>query len=228
MKPISIVGVALIVLGVVALAYQGFTYTTRETVIDIGPLKATTERQKTLPLPPIVGGLALVGGIVLLVAGSRKPNRLRIRPHPGRARSHCGVEQARALARASRAALRTPRTAPRTAALAGAARRSRRAFEALSVLAGVEPDQRFVDAKQGFRAHLEQGHVEIALNVRVRHLEVVAHFIGPVGASASNASLDVGLNLPPPVAQHLSEVRVPLAGLGHAVSLSHRACRKRF
>ena len=72
MKPISIVAVLLIVFGIVALIYQGITYTKRETVIDIGPLKATTERQKTLPLPPVVGGLALVGGIVLLVAGGRK------------------------------------------------------------------------------------------------------------------------------------------------------------
>ena len=72
MKPISIVGVLLIVFGVAALIYQGITYTTRETVIDIGPLKATTERQKTLPLSPVVGGLALVGGIVLMVAGGRK------------------------------------------------------------------------------------------------------------------------------------------------------------
>ena len=56
MKPISIAGIVLIVLGVVALAYQGITYTSRETVIDIGPLQATAERQKTLPLPPIVGG----------------------------------------------------------------------------------------------------------------------------------------------------------------------------
>jgi len=72
MKPISIVGVLLIVFGIAALIYQGITYTTRETVVDIGPLKATTERQKTVPLPPVVGGLALVGGIVLMVAGSRK------------------------------------------------------------------------------------------------------------------------------------------------------------
>ena len=72
MKPISIVGVLLIVFGVAALIYQGITYTTKETVIDIGPLKATTERQKTVPLPPVVGGLALVGGIVLMVAGARK------------------------------------------------------------------------------------------------------------------------------------------------------------
>ena len=72
MKPISIVGVLLIVFGVLALIYQGISYTSRETVIDIGPLKATTERQKTLPLSPIVGGLALVGGIVLMVAGARK------------------------------------------------------------------------------------------------------------------------------------------------------------
>jgi hypothetical protein len=62
----------LIVLGLVALVYQGFTYTSRETVIDIGPLHATADRQKTLPLPPVVGILAVAGGVVLLVAGLRK------------------------------------------------------------------------------------------------------------------------------------------------------------
>ena len=72
MSQISIVGIVLIVLGVVALAYQGVTYTSRETVIDIGPLHATADREKTLPLPPVVGGIALAGGIALLVAGARK------------------------------------------------------------------------------------------------------------------------------------------------------------
>ena len=68
----KIAGIVLIVLGVAALAYQGFTYTTRETVIDIGPIKATADRQKTVPLPPLVGIAVLAGGIVLLVVGSRK------------------------------------------------------------------------------------------------------------------------------------------------------------
>jgi len=72
MKPLSIAGIALIVLGLAALAYQGFTYTTREKVIDIGPIQATAERQKTVPLPPIVGIVAVVAGVGLLVAGSRK------------------------------------------------------------------------------------------------------------------------------------------------------------
>jgi hypothetical protein len=72
MKPAFFVGIALIVLGVVALAYQGITYTTREKVIDIGPLKATAERQKTIPLPPAVGIISLVGGIILVAVGSRK------------------------------------------------------------------------------------------------------------------------------------------------------------
>jgi hypothetical protein len=72
MKPISIAGIALIVLGLVALVYQGITYTSRETVIDIGPLHATADRQKTLPLPPVLGFVALAGGVVLLVAGARK------------------------------------------------------------------------------------------------------------------------------------------------------------
>jgi uncharacterized membrane protein len=69
----TILGIALIVLGVVAFAYQGITYTTREKIIDLGPVEATVEKEKTIPLPPILGGLALVGGIVLLVVGARKP-----------------------------------------------------------------------------------------------------------------------------------------------------------
>jgi uncharacterized membrane protein HdeD (DUF308 family) len=72
MKPIAVVGVLLIVLGLVALVYQGITYTSRETVIDIGPLHATADRQRTLPLPPVLGIAAVAGGVVLLVAGVRK------------------------------------------------------------------------------------------------------------------------------------------------------------
>ena len=73
MRPLSIAGVVLIVLGVFALAYQRITYSTRETVIDIGPIEATAERQRTVPLPPIVGAAAVIGGIAMLVAGARKP-----------------------------------------------------------------------------------------------------------------------------------------------------------
>jgi hypothetical protein len=72
MKPVALAGIVLIVLGVVALVYQGITYTTRETVIDIGPLHATADREKTLPLPPILGIAAIAGGVALLVVGSRK------------------------------------------------------------------------------------------------------------------------------------------------------------
>ncbi len=67
-----IIAIVLIVLGVAALAYQGITYTTREKVVDIGPIQMTAEKSKTIPLPPILGGLALAGGIVLLVVGYRK------------------------------------------------------------------------------------------------------------------------------------------------------------
>ena len=62
----------LIVAGLMALAYQGITYTSRQTVVDVGPLHATADRQKTLPLPPVVGGVAVVGGVVLLIVGLRK------------------------------------------------------------------------------------------------------------------------------------------------------------
>ena len=61
----------LIVLGVIALAYQGINYTTQKKVLDIGPIQATKEEHKTIPVPPIVGGIALIGGIALLVAGGR-------------------------------------------------------------------------------------------------------------------------------------------------------------
>ena len=63
---------SMIVLGLAALVYQGINYTTRETVIDIGPVHATAERQKTLPLPPVLGIVAVAGGVVLLIAGVRK------------------------------------------------------------------------------------------------------------------------------------------------------------
>ncbi len=72
MKPATIVGIALIVLGVLALAYQGITYTTREKVVDIGPLKITADKEKTIPLPPILGALALTGGIALVIVGTRR------------------------------------------------------------------------------------------------------------------------------------------------------------
>ena len=72
MKPIAILGVVLIVFGLAALAYQGITYTSKETVIDLGPIHATAEREKTLRLPPVVGIAAVAGGVVLLIAGVRK------------------------------------------------------------------------------------------------------------------------------------------------------------
>jgi uncharacterized membrane protein len=64
-NPITLVGIALIVLGIVAFAYQGITYTSREKIIDIGPIQATADTQKTIPLSPLLGGLVLAGGIVL-------------------------------------------------------------------------------------------------------------------------------------------------------------------
>jgi hypothetical protein len=71
MKPLTIVGIVLIVLGVVALAYQGISYTTSEKVVDIGPLKVEAQKEKTIPLPPIVGGVAVAAGVILLIAGAR-------------------------------------------------------------------------------------------------------------------------------------------------------------
>ena len=64
-------GVILIVLGLFGLAWGGFTYTTREKVVDSGPIHATREETHNVPLPPIVGAVALIGGVVLLVAGRK-------------------------------------------------------------------------------------------------------------------------------------------------------------
>ncbi len=72
MRPAGIIGIILIIIGVIALAYGGFSYTKREKVIDAGPLQVSADKQKTVPLPPILGGLCLVGGVVLVVAGSRR------------------------------------------------------------------------------------------------------------------------------------------------------------
>jgi len=72
MTTTRIVAIALIVLGVIALAYQGITYTTTKEIIDIGPISASQTTKKTIPLPPILGGLALAGGVVLLLVGKKK------------------------------------------------------------------------------------------------------------------------------------------------------------
>ncbi len=72
MKFPSIVGIVLIAIGVIALAYGGITYTREEKVLDIGPLEATAETRERIPLPPVLGGIALVGGIALLAVGARR------------------------------------------------------------------------------------------------------------------------------------------------------------
>jgi len=71
MKPISWVGILLIVLGAVVLAYQGINYTRQRKVLDVGSVHLTTETHERIPLPPILGGLGLAGGVVLLVMGAR-------------------------------------------------------------------------------------------------------------------------------------------------------------
>jgi hypothetical protein len=72
MKPIAALALLLIVLGAGALVYQGITYTSRETVVDIGPIRATAERERTVPLPPVIGVAFLVAGVALLIVGRRQ------------------------------------------------------------------------------------------------------------------------------------------------------------
>jgi len=72
MKPVTLLGILLVVLGALALAYQGFNYTRQEKVLDVGPIHATAERQERVSIPPLLGGLALVGGVALLVLGAKR------------------------------------------------------------------------------------------------------------------------------------------------------------
>ena len=72
MKPMVLLGIVLIILGGLALAYQGFTYTHQERVLDVGPIHATAEKQDHVSIPPILGALTLAGGIALLVFGGKK------------------------------------------------------------------------------------------------------------------------------------------------------------
>jgi hypothetical protein len=72
MKSTTALGIVLAVLGVLALAYQGFSYTRQKNILDIGPIHATAETQEHVPLPPIVGGLALAAGAILLAMGARQ------------------------------------------------------------------------------------------------------------------------------------------------------------
>jgi len=67
-----VIGVILIAAGAMGLFYRGVPYTSRDVVIDVGPLKATAESNKTWPIPPLVGGLAVVGGVFLILTGARK------------------------------------------------------------------------------------------------------------------------------------------------------------
>ncbi|MGH9428215.1 MAG: DUF3185 domain-containing protein [Terriglobia bacterium] len=71
MKATTLVGILLIILGIVGLAYPRINYTTREKVVDLGPIEATKETKKSIPLPPILGGLSLAGGVILLVAAGK-------------------------------------------------------------------------------------------------------------------------------------------------------------
>jgi hypothetical protein len=75
MKPLVIIGLVLVVLGIAALGYQGVAYiTTRETVAKVGPVEVQADRQHAIPLAPIVSGAAVLGGVVLLIAAAGRPN----------------------------------------------------------------------------------------------------------------------------------------------------------
>jgi drug/metabolite transporter (DMT)-like permease len=72
MRPGTVLGALLILAGVIALSLGGFSFTTRDKVAEVGPVEVTAQQRRSVPLPPLLGGLAIVGGVVLIVVGSRK------------------------------------------------------------------------------------------------------------------------------------------------------------
>jgi drug/metabolite transporter (DMT)-like permease len=72
MRPAVIVGILLIIVGVAGLAYGGFSFTRKEKVLDVGPIEASADKKESLPVPPILGALAIVGGVVLLASSARR------------------------------------------------------------------------------------------------------------------------------------------------------------
>ena len=72
MKTPTVIGIVLIVLAIIAFGFQGITYTKREKVLDIGPIEATAEKKETIPLPPLLGAVALIGGVALILVGSKR------------------------------------------------------------------------------------------------------------------------------------------------------------
>jgi uncharacterized membrane protein len=72
MKAPTLIGIILIILAVIAFSFQGITYTKREKVLDIGPIEATAEKKETIPLPPVLGAVALIGGVALVFVGSKR------------------------------------------------------------------------------------------------------------------------------------------------------------
>jgi len=72
MRPAVVVGVLLIIIGMVGLAYGGFFFTRKEKVLDVGPIEASADKKESLPVPPILGALAIVGGVVLLASSARR------------------------------------------------------------------------------------------------------------------------------------------------------------
>ena len=73
MKPITIIGIVLIIFGVIVLASEGISYTKTEKILDVGPIEATAEREKTIPIHPLAGGAAVAAGVILVVVGAKNP-----------------------------------------------------------------------------------------------------------------------------------------------------------
>jgi uncharacterized membrane protein HdeD (DUF308 family) len=72
MRPAVVVGILLIIVGIAGLAFGGFSFTRKEKVLDVGPIEASADKKESLPVPPILGALAIVGGVVLLASSARR------------------------------------------------------------------------------------------------------------------------------------------------------------
>jgi hypothetical protein len=73
MRPGAVVGALLVLAGIIMFSVGGFSFTSRERVADVGPIEVTTERERSVPLPPVLAGLAIIGGLVLIITSTRRP-----------------------------------------------------------------------------------------------------------------------------------------------------------
>jgi hypothetical protein len=174
--------------------------------------------RRPLPIAPVLGVLAVAGGVALRVVGARKRNWAALRA------DHFGEERRPAASLFDASRMSVLIFASFFARLAPCRKRQRSqarfrdsdgAVNAGSVGARLEPDERGVDALHRLRPHLEQREIDVPLTVGVRAVDVVATLLRSVGAPVSNAVSYLALHFAPAIAQHPFQMSTSSCGVGH-------------